>query len=328
LAPGSNCRHGGSHAAAPAAVAGQPRLFLAGDGELWVADVGAGSVRHLDMPQLGPGDPPYRILRRGDKLVLSGGGGAYTLDPAADPTLRVLVGDAWFFIPSAYPDRIWVGVLDPGSPATERRLAAVREVAVDGRVTVADVRPPGGRWPVAATGNGLVFQRPDGQLEVWDPARAAVVGRLPGEFPVASHGNQLAWCRRDCARLQVTDVKTWRDVEVAPPAGTLGFEVYSGAFSPDGKLIAVPVRRDPWRTTQDPTWQLALVDVRVGTATLVEGTTAHGYVFVDWSPSGRTVFMSSGDRFEQRRIIEYRLGGAGATWLPIGIGDFYGMAAT
>jgi hypothetical protein len=139
---------------------------------------------------------------------------------------------------------------------------------------------------------------------------------------------QLAWCRRDCARLQVTDVETWRDVEVAPPAGTLGFEAYSGTFSPDGKLIAVPVRRDPWRTTQDPTWQMALVDVRVGTATLVEGTTADGYVFVDWSPSGRTVFMSSGDRFEQRRIVEYRLGGAGATWLPIGIGDFYGMAAT
>jgi hypothetical protein len=321
----------------PAATSGpvarpiEARLFLAGDGELWVVDVAGASVRHRRLPQLSPGDPPYRIVRRGDKLVLW----SYqtlTLDPsstAAQP--RTLVRDSWFFIPSAAPDRIWVGIPDPNSPATERRLAAVREVAVDGRVTVRDVRPPEGRRPVAATSSGLVFQSPGGgpgRLELWNPLTGKVFRRLPGDYPVASHGDLLAWCRQPCERLHVTNVTTGKEIQVRSPAGTFGFEGYSGVFSPDGKLIAVPVRSGPRRATQDPRWQLALVDVGAGTATLVKGATAHGYVFLDWSPSAKTVFMSSGDRFKERKIVEYRFGAASARRLPVKVGDFFGMAAT
>jgi hypothetical protein len=318
----------------PVAGPGEARLFLAGDRELWVVDVAGGSVRHRRLPQLSPGDPPYRIVRRGDKLVLW----SYqtlTLDPssaAAQP--EVLVRDSWIFIPAAAPDRIWVGILDPKSPETERRLAAVREVAVDGRVTVGDVRPPEGRWPVAATSSGLAFQShgsgPGGldQLELWNPRTGKVLRRLPGEFPVASHGDRLAWCRQRCARLHVTNVATGEDVEVRPPAGAFGFAPYQGVFSPDGKLIAVPVRSDPSPTTQDPKWRLALVDVEEGTTTLVQGPTLQGYVFVDWSPAGTTVFITGGDRFKQRTIFEYRLGTVSARRLPVEVGDFFGMAAT
>jgi hypothetical protein len=290
-------------------------------------------VRHRSLPQLSPGDPPYRIVRRGDKLVLW----SYqtlTLDSrstAAQP--RVLVRDSWIFIPSAAPDRIWVGILDPNSPETERRLAAVREVAVDGRVTVRDVRPPEGRWPVAATSSGLVFPShgsgPGGldQLELWNPLTGKVFRRLPGDYAVATRGDLLAWCRQPCARLHVTDVATGDDGEVRPPAGASGFAA-SGAFSPDGKLIAIPVRSDPSPTTQDPKWRLALVDVEEGTATLVQGPTLQGYVFVDWSPAGTAVFITGGGRFKERTIIEYRLGTASARRLPVTVGDFFGMAAT
>lgn len=317
----------------PVAGPGEPRLFLAGAGELWVVDVAGASVRHRSLPQLSPGDPPYRIVRRGDKLVLW----SYqtlTLDSrstAAQP--RVLVRDSWIFIPSAAPDRIWVGILDPNSPETERRLAAVREVAVDGRVTVRDVRPPEGRWPVAATSSGLVFPShgsgPGGldQLELWNPLTGKVFRRLPGDYAVATRGDLLAWCRQPCARLHVTDVATGDDGEVRPPAGASGFAA-SGAFSPDGKLIAIPVRSDPSPTTQDPKWRLALVDVEEGTATLVQGPTLQGYVFVDWSPAGTAVFITGGGRFKERTIIEYRLGTASARRLPVTVGDFFGMAAT
>jgi hypothetical protein len=318
----------------PVARPGEPHLFLAGAGELWVVDVADSSVRHRRFPQLSPGDPPYRIVRRGDKLVLW----SYqtlTLDPssnAAGPS--TLVPDSWIFIPSAAPDRIWVGILDPKSPETERGLAAVREVTVDGRVTVGDVRPPEGRWPVAATSSALAFQShgsgPGGgdQLELWNPRTGKVVRRLPGEFPVASHGDLLAWCRQPCARLYLTDVATGEDVEVRPPAGATGFAPYQGVFSPDGRLIAVPVRSDSPPTTQDPKWRLALVDVEEGTATLVQGPMLQGYVFVDWSPAGTTVFITGGDRFKERTIFAYRLGTAGARRLPVKVGDFYGMAAT
>jgi hypothetical protein len=310
----------------PVAGPGEARLFLAGDGELWVVNVAGGSVRHRSLPQLSPGDPPYRIVRRGDRLVLW----SYqtlTLDPsstAAQPSM--LVRDSWIFIPSAAPDRIWVGILDPKSPETERRLAAVREVALDGRVTVADVRPLQGRWPVAATSSALAFQShgsgPGGldQLELWNPLTGKVLRRLPGDYPVASHGDLLAWCRQSCARLHVTNVATGKEIQVRPPAGATGFAPEKGVFSPDGKLIAVPVRTGP-------TWQLAVVDVDAATATRIKGTAVHqDSVFVDWSASGEMVFLAGGRRGDQR-IFAYRLGTAGARRLPVKVGDFFGMAA-
>ena len=309
----------------PVAGPGEARLFLAGAGELWIVDVAGGSARHRSLPQLSGGDPPYWIVRRGDKLALW----SYqtlTLDPgssAAQPS--TLVRDSWIFIPSAAPDRIWVGILDLTSPETERRLKAVREVTIDGRVTVADVRPPQGRWPGGATSSALAFQShgsgPGGdQLELWNPLTGKVLRRLPGEFPVASHGDLLAWCRQPCARLHVTNVATGKEIQVRPPADATGFAPEKGVFSPDGKLLAVPVRTGP-------TWQLAVADVGAGTATRITGAAVQqDYVFVDWSASGDTVFLAGGRRGDQM-IFAYRLGTASAQRLPVKVGEFFGMAA-
>src|ERR671918_1048119 len=49
-----------------------PRLFLAGDGELWAVDVSEERVQHVELTELSPGDPPHRIVRRGDRLALWG----------------------------------------------------------------------------------------------------------------------------------------------------------------------------------------------------------------------------------------------------------------
>jgi hypothetical protein len=142
-------------------------LYLAGDGELTVVDVEARTTRVVPLAELSPGDPPYRIVRAGDKLVLYNRDAAYTVDLELKERPRRLA-KAWFFMPSALPNRVWLAVLDPTSPETVRALAAVREVAVDGRVTVPDVAPPGGRWPVAAVADGLVFEGQRG-LEIWIP---------------------------------------------------------------------------------------------------------------------------------------------------------------
>jgi hypothetical protein len=301
----------------PRAVSGGPRLFLAGDGELWVVDVDEGSVRHLQLPELSAGDPPYRIVRRGEKLVLWGSHATYVLDPAKVGKPRVLAEGTLIFIPSAMPNRVWLGI---GRP---EELSAVREVAVDGRVTVRDTKPPGGRWPVAATETTLAFQTPDGRLEVWDPSTGDVVRRLPGEFPIATYGDHLAWCADLCLTLHVTNVVTGDEVEVSPPSGTYAFEPYIGAFSPDGRVIAVTVHADASLTTRE--LQLALVDAGAGTTTLVQGTAVEGDVFVDWSPSGESVFISSG--VAKRSIIEYQVGADSTRRLPVQVGAFYGMAA-
>jgi hypothetical protein len=67
------------------------------------------------------------------------------------------------------------------------------------------------------------------------------------------------------------------DRAVQETAGATGFAPEQGVFSPDGKLLAVPVRTGP-------TWQLALVDVGPATATRVTGAAVQqDSVFVDWS---------------------------------------------
>src|SRR6187549_427117 len=121
-------------------------LFLAGDGEGWVVDPTRETVRHVAMPELPPGDAPYRVVRRGDALVAW----AYktlVLHPSAEGVSSdVLVPDSLFFIPSSSPNRVWVGIVDEGQD--DGRLTAVREVSIDGQVTVPDIRPPDGAWPV------------------------------------------------------------------------------------------------------------------------------------------------------------------------------------
>jgi hypothetical protein len=245
------------------------------------------------------------------------------LEPAADTRPEVLVKDSLVFMPSAAPDRVWVGI-----GADTASITALREVSVDGRITVPDTKPPVPLWPAAALDVGLAFELPGGHLEVWNPLSGELVRRLPGAYSVASHGNVLSWCGGgDCRTLHVTDVMTGKDVKVSPPPGTSGFD--RAMFSPSGENIAVAVHTGPLLeglTTLKS--QLALVDVRTGTARIVEGTALKGaHVFVDWSPSGDAVFIAGGNQLADRTIIEYRLGADRARRLNVKVGEFSGMAA-
>lgn len=307
----------------PATVSSQPaRLFLAGDGELTVVDVDAGRAERHPLAELAPGDPPYRIARRGNELVLYGGE-TYVLDPGLRSPPRKL-GASWFFIPAAKPDRVWLALLDPASPETVRALAGVREVSVDGRVIVPRVRPPGGRWPVAAVGDVLVFEDRRGGLELWSPASREFTRRLPGATLGPSQGDLLAWCEDEGRILHVTDVRTGSDRPVEPPADFTSFDCSSGAFAPDGTSLAIPALVDGFEAGR----LLALVDLEGGSAEAVEeSAVAAGYVYVAWSSSGDRVFLTGGSG-RARELLQYRLGEPGAFRVPVEVRDFYGMAAT
>ncbi len=296
-------------------------VFLAGDGELTVVDVDAGRAEMRPLAELAPGDPLYLIVRRGNKLVVYGGD-TYVLDHDLRSTPRKL-GDSWFFIPSAEPDRVWLAVLDPASPETVRALATLREASVGGRVTFADVHPPGGRWPVAAVGDDLVFEDRQRGLELWNPATGEFTRRLPGASVGPSQGDLLAWCERDGRTLRVLDVTSGRDQTVAPPQGFVAFDCGSGAFSPDGRSLAVAVRAGGYEAERS----LALVDLADGVARAVEGSTVHpDYVFVAWSSGGERVFLSGGPDNE-RQLLQYRLGEPRAVPLSVEVRNFYGMTA-
>jgi hypothetical protein len=299
------------------------RLFLAGDGELTVVDVDAARAKVHRVPELAPGDPRYRIVRRGDQLVLFGFD-TYVVDVDLRSQPRKL-GDSWFFIPGAEPDRVWLTELDPSSPETERALAGVREVSADGRVTVSGVRPPGGRWPHAAVGSLLVLEDGKGGLELWNPSTREFERRLPSAELGPGQGDLLAWCERDGLVLHVLDVRTGDDRAIEPPEGFGGFQCWSGAFSPDGATLAVGIVLEA--RVPDAEGVLALVDVEDGVATPVESSSVHPhYGFVAWSAAGDRVFMSGGGALE-RRLLEYRLGERRATEILVRVPAFYGMAA-
>jgi hypothetical protein len=293
------------------------RLVLAGDGEAWVVDVGAERVRRVELPQLAPGDFPHRIVRRGDRLVLFGED-TYVSGPDL-ARLRPLGQKASFFIPSAHEDRIWLVFLEAGN----RRVRAVRELRVDGRVTVPDAEPPGGLWPAGAVTEGLLLTARNGGVLVWDPATGETLRRLPEAVYGPATGNLVVSCRQPCAALQITDVGTGETRTLPAPAGHV-LEPWQGGFSPDGEVLALPVQPAP--DTTDRT--LALVNVVSGRVTLVEGSRVPPpYTHVTWSRSGQQVFFTGGARIGPRVLVGYRLGDERAEIIDVEVGDFYYAAA-
>jgi hypothetical protein len=280
-----------------------PQLYLAGDGEMWVVDADTGSVEHRTNAQLKPGDAPHRILARGRKLVMG-----------------TPFGDSAFYLPSARADRVWV--VDT-SPRTGE-VRAVREVTVDGETTVAATRPPGLRRPLGAVNDGLLLEAGNG-VDVWDPASGRIVHHLQPETGIigAATGGVVTGCSTVwCGALRLIDVATGGERLLRAPDG-VAFEPWLGAFSPDGSLLALPVREPgPLDAPRD----LALVDIARHRVALVPGSRVPaGYTLIAWSSSGRHVFLTGGDR--RRVIVGYRLGSLRASALDLDVGAFYDLAA-
>jgi hypothetical protein len=175
-------------------------LYLAGDGELWVVDISRLEVRHIDMRELSPGDPPHRIVARDGRLV-AWGYKTYVLDPGHEDHPRVLVDDSLFFLPSAAEDRVWAVIPKGDDPGTGLPVRAVREITVDGEVTVPDSTLPPGAWPEAAVGEFILFSRPRLEdIAVWDPRTGSVVRTLPGDGSSLGGGSLVAWRSGDGER--------------------------------------------------------------------------------------------------------------------------------
>jgi hypothetical protein len=325
---------GGTDSKAPSADTGAAStLFLAGDGEMWVVDVDAERAEHLRMPdQLAAGDPPHRIAVIDDRLALW----SYDVtsvpiaQPSAPPT--TLAEGGWIFIPAVGRDRIWVGFLDPDSPATERALRELREIDANGRVISRDVKPPHGAWPYAQLTSGLLFQGP-GPIRLWDPEDQRTVRTYPweqiGEMgPVG--GDLLASCIGSCEELILTDFAAGDQRRIPAPHG-LALVAPEASFSPDRAILAVPVKDagGGGRSFSSYDRQLALVSLETGDVRIVpDSAVSPGYVFTAWSPDGDEVFITGGERHAPRDLIAYRLGDDRARVLNVEIGDFYDVATT
>jgi WD40 repeat protein len=281
-----------------------PTLYLAGDNELWVVDADSQTVRHENRADLEPGDPPYKVLARGRRVVM---GSPY--------------GNEAVFIPSAHPDRIWVVDLRPRHTG----VLAVREVTVDGETTVPATRPPSPLWPLGAVRDGLLLEGKGG-VDVWNPATGHVVETLhvqPGLVGPTSPDVVTVCTDPYCTTLRLLDIESG-DARAAPAPAHSSFQPWDGAFSPDGRTFASPVRSGP----RDP-FRLALIDVVTGRVGLVrDSEVPGGYTLVAWSADGEHVFFTGGARGRHRVIVGYRMGTRAAQVIKVDVGDFYDFAAT
>jgi hypothetical protein len=296
----------GCGSAEPSAVEVGPKLYLAGDNELWIVDADSGRVWHRFSSQLGPGDPPHKVLARGRRIVM---GTPY--------------GDRAFFLPSARRDRVWVVDLRSSSGTA----FAVREVTIDGETTVAARRMPNPRWPLGVVRDGLLLEG-NGQVMVWDPRTDRVVHHLafPAGLMGPAAGDVVTACVDVyCPVLRLIDIDSGRVRVARAPSGT-AFEPWAGAFSPDGRLLALALRGPGQPATA--TRRLALIDVASGRVGVVPGSSVPaGYTLVAWSASGDHVFFTGGDRGGRRVLLGYRLGTRRAHDLDVRVGDFYDLAA-
>jgi hypothetical protein len=292
-------------------------LYLAdtrsGKGLVTIVDVAGARAQTRALSELYPGDPPFTIAIVGGRLVVFGHlrTYAYRLDLREPPRS---LGESWFFIPSAATGRVWLVRLDAHDPHHAHGLGSVREITVTGRVTVAgSSRPP--HWPIAAVDDGLLVQ--GDTLEVWQPDTGRTIRKLPGVFPVATRHLLSVSCAGDCPVLHVTNTRTGADLQIAPGSGFRFVESYDGAFSPDGKLVAVPA------TTGQGQSRVAIIKIARHTATLVRGVPlASDYPLIAWASTG-WLFYNAG----RGRLAEYRPGALRATLLHIHVQPFEAIAA-
>jgi hypothetical protein len=203
------------------------------------------------------------------------------------------IGDADVVIPSATPGRLWLGTRRSRTP--QPSLRSLREVALDGRTTLAVRHETPGERLVGALREGLVFAR-DHALTVWNPRTGRSTRTFAGRHLVAAQGSRLALCRGRCFRILLL---RGRDRHVVrAPRGTYFLRV-PGAFSRDGALLAVSVepRRNP---------RIALVDAVRGTSTLVPGARLGRHAALAWSPTERRLFFAGA----RGRIFTYTRGGS------------------
>jgi hypothetical protein len=271
-------------------------VFVSDANRLTVVDVASGrrAVRRIrSVPACGA-----ELFVTGGHVVFSGliegGTTVFSIPLALDRRPRRL-GTAHAFVPSATDGRVWLA----GTDCDRMRMLGVRELTVAGDVTFESDRHVRAETVVGAVPEGLLLSRRRA-LRVWD----AVTGtsRATGlEWAVAIEGSLVAGCTADshCDDLAIVDTASGRTLPVD------GGVDMGGAFSPDGTLLAAPVRAGR-------RWSVALVDARSGRHTIIPGSrTGKAYPELRWSHSG-WLFIR-----DFRSVRAYRPGALRAETLPI-----------
>jgi hypothetical protein len=286
-------------------VSGRPAgtlVFASGSNRLTAIDVATGRRTVREVTAVAACGPQMHVT--GGHLVFAGVNRGRTIVFSAPVTLDrppTPLGAAHAFVPSATPGRVWLAGVDCDRSA----MVGAREVTVDGHVTQESHRRVPGTWLAAAVPGGLVVQR-SRDFVVWSPSTGDTGPPLGLDAVTDAHGSRLAGCEAGsgCRRLAIRDTTTGGGVEPEPASD--GEIDIGAAFSPDGSLVAAPIR-------SGRRWGVVLVDTASGEATAVPGLRSRHYPELSWAASSGWLFARTG----ARRLLAYRPGLARATVLPV-----------
>jgi hypothetical protein len=177
--------------------------------------------------------------------------------------------------------------------------ATLSEVDAAGAVRRrAGIRAP--RFSGVHAALGARFVSAEGRwLSLRAPGVRRPLMRVRDGWFVASHRSRFAWCRGKCHELRIFQE---RSLPLPVGARWLGS---GAAFSPGGRQLAVAV-------TLRGRSRLAVADLRTRRWILAPDA-LDGYQTMAWSPSGRWLYFTAGDR----ELRAWQPGAATATRLPI-----------
>ncbi len=271
-------------------------LFVGDGGALDRLDVDASTSDTVALGgHFGPSGLRTIIGRAGWVAALTDDAVVVAIPGRGQPQVLAREADAVFA--AERPDAVWV--------LTPRGLTEM-----DGR---GDLLVPG--WQavpdaVVTTGlaaDGFVIGTRAGTIQVWSPLSGAfrAVTTKPSVL-LASQGDTVVWedapasVETASVPVHVTDLATGRDSVVRGPLD-VGFPSATDhnpwtatpcAFSPDGELVACPDLTHGIAGAPGDTYQLAVINVRTATSTVIAGATSdQPEEPVVWTADSQRVFM-------------------------------------
>lgn len=255
---------------------------------LQIIDVATGDVRALEVFAGGRRTRPDGLQMIGDDMILDVDGDVVRIDE--ERATPVMVAGGHRSIPTTDTGSVWVydgEILAVGGTASR--------VGFDGDV-LQRVELPAVAHPLAGTAEGLLVRTP-GSVNLI--AADGAPRRVATGQGLVSDGTRLAWldCVQDLTCYAVTgtiddpdQVRVRLDRDDLP----VGLAEPGGAFSPDGRWLALPLSRRE-RNSAAERRVVAVIDLTLGIQALrVRGSTLVSPTPVAWSPDSRWLAISTG----------------------------------
>lgn len=255
---------------------------------LQTIDVATGDIEALEVFTGGRRTRPDGLQVIDEDLVLDVGGDVVRVDE--DLRAPAIVARGHRSVPTADATSVWVY---DGEPLAVGGTAS--RVGFDGRIRQR-IELPAMAQPLAGTADGLLVRTPGAVTMVADDGTRRLVAAGPG---LVSDGTRLAWldCVGDLTCYAVAgtvddpeQVRVQLDREDLP----VGLGEPGGAFSPDGRWLALPLYRRQ-RNSAAEEREVAIIDLTLGAQALrVRGSALVSPTPIAWSPDSRWLAISTG----------------------------------